>query len=131
LFAEYTYTLQVDEKSDVYSYGVVLLEILTGRRPVEPEYGEGSSIVDWVRCKVAAGGEAGLRDVTEAWADEGGDGEEARDEVALALRVAMLCTSRCPQERPSMRDVLSMLQEARSDRKPAGVENKQAHKMVN
>jgi hypothetical protein len=45
--------------------------------------------------------------------------------------VAMLCTSRCPQERPSMRDVLSMLQEARSDRKPAGVENKQAHKMVN
>jgi serine/threonine protein kinase len=128
LSAEYTYTLQVDEKSDVYSYGVVLLEILTGRRPVEPEYGEGNSIVDWVRRKVAAGGEAGLRDVTAAWADDGGDG----DEVALALRVAMLCTSRCPQERPSMRDVVSMLQEAtRSDRKPAEVENKRAHKMVN
>ncbi|TVU43361.1 hypothetical protein EJB05_09825, partial [Eragrostis curvula] len=122
---EYTYTLQVDEKSDVYSFGVVLLELLTGRRPVEPEYGEGSSIVDWVRRKVAGGGEGGLRDVMAAgWADQTG---EARDEMVLTLRVALLCTSRSPQERPSMRDVVSMLQEAKRDRKPAAAK-KETHK---
>ncbi|TVU43362.1 hypothetical protein EJB05_09826, partial [Eragrostis curvula] len=113
-----TYTLQVDEKSDVYSFGVVLLELLTGRRPAEPEYGEGSSIVDWVRRKVAGGGEAG-------WADQSG---EARDEMALTLRVALLCTSRSPQERPSMRDVVSMLQEAKRNRKPAAAAKKETHK---
>ena len=115
--SEYTYTLRVDEKSDVYSFGVVLLEILTGRRPVEAEYGEGSSIVDWVRRKVAGGGDGGARDVMDAaaWADRRQSGE-AREEMALALRVALRCTSRSPQERPSMREVVSMLQEAKRGR---------------
>ncbi|KAF0900434.1 hypothetical protein E2562_037435 [Oryza meyeriana var. granulata] len=111
---EYTYTLKVDEKSDVYSFGVVLLEILTGRRSVEPEYGEGNNIVDWVRRKVAGGGVGDVIDAAAAWTDDTGGG---RDEMALVLRVALLCTSRCPQERPAMREALSMLQEARPERK--------------
>ena len=40
---QYTYTLRVDEKSDVYSYGLVLLELVTGHRPVEG-FGEGVDI---------------------------------------------------------------------------------------
>ena len=51
-FAEYVYTLKVDEKSDIYSFGVVLLELLTGKRPFEPEFGEGVDIAQWVRKKV-------------------------------------------------------------------------------
>ncbi|KAJ1267237.1 hypothetical protein BS78_07G041300 [Paspalum vaginatum] len=130
---EYTYTLRVDEKSDVYSYGVVLLEILTGRRPVEAEYGEGSGIVDWVRRKVAGGGEGGARDVMDAaaWAGHQAGEEEAREEMALALRVALLCTSRSPQERPSMRDVVSMLQEAKRRRSKLVVAKKQAQPKIN
>ena len=112
--SEYTYTLRVDEKSDVYSFGVVLLEILTGRRAVEAEYGDGSSIVDWVRRKVAGGGARDVMDAA-AWADRRQSGE-AREEMALALQVALLCTSRSPQERPSMREVVSMLQEAKRGR---------------
>jgi hypothetical protein len=104
----------------VYSFGVVLLEILTGRRSVETEYGEGSNIVDWVRRKVAGAGAGDVMDAA-AWAADqqqaGGEAAVARDEMALALRVALLCTSRCPQERPPMRDVVSMLQEARRGRK--------------
>ncbi|KAH9301060.1 hypothetical protein KI387_012643, partial [Taxus chinensis] len=49
---EYAYTLQVDEKSDIYSFGVVLLEILTGRRSVDSEFGDAINIVDWVRAKI-------------------------------------------------------------------------------
>uniref|UniRef100_A0A0D9X4C0 non-specific serine/threonine protein kinase n=1 Tax=Leersia perrieri TaxID=77586 RepID=A0A0D9X4C0_9ORYZ len=122
---EYTYTLKVDEKSDVYSFGVVLLEILTGRRSVEAEYGEGNNIVDWVRRKVTGGG---VRDVIDeaAWGEEKDSGGGERDEMALVLRVALLCTSRCPQERPSMREVLSMLNETRPERKAT-----EAKKQVN
>ncbi|KAK4387803.1 putative LRR receptor-like serine/threonine-protein kinase [Sesamum angolense] len=50
---EYGYTVNITEKSDVYSYGVVLLEILSGRSAVEPQIGDGLHIV-WVKKKMEA-----------------------------------------------------------------------------
>ncbi|GAB2298635.1 hypothetical protein Dimus_032705 [Dionaea muscipula] len=44
---EYAYTLRVNEKSDIYSFGVVILELVTGKRPVDAEYGE-KDLVKWV-----------------------------------------------------------------------------------
>ncbi|KAK1304778.1 Leucine-rich repeat receptor-like protein kinase TDR [Acorus calamus] len=104
---EYAYTLQVDEKSDIYSYGVVLMEILSGKRSVDTtEFGEGNSIVDWVRARVRS--REGLTEVL------GGCDEASpvREEMMLVLRVALLCTSSNPSARPAMRDVVSMLREA-------------------
>ncbi|MFS8011853.1 putative protein kinase RLK-Pelle-LRR-XIIIa family [Helianthus anomalus] len=44
---EYAYTLRVNEKCDIYSFGVVILELVTGKHPVDPEYGE-KDLVKWV-----------------------------------------------------------------------------------
>ncbi|KAF5943816.1 hypothetical protein HYC85_017893 [Camellia sinensis] len=44
---EYAYTLRVNEKSDIYSFGVVILELVTGRLPVDPEFGE-KDMIKWV-----------------------------------------------------------------------------------
>ncbi|CAK9174741.1 unnamed protein product, partial [Ilex paraguariensis] len=45
---EYAYTLNVTEKSDIYSFGVVLLELITGKRPNDSSFGENKDIVKWV-----------------------------------------------------------------------------------
>ncbi|KAK9724435.1 hypothetical protein RND81_05G071500 [Saponaria officinalis] len=113
---EYAYTLQVDEKSDIYSYGVVLLEILSGKRSVESEFGDGNSIVDWVRSKVKS--KNGIDDILDK--NAGASCLSVKEEMMLLLRVALLCTSRSPVDRPSMRDVVSMLQEAKPKRKSPG-----------
>ncbi|GLT39822.1 hypothetical protein SLA2020_139910 [Shorea laevis] len=110
---EYAYTLQVDEKSDIYSYGVVLMEIISGKRSVDSEFGDGNSIVDWVRSKIKR--KDGIIEVLDK--NAGASCASVREEMMQMLRIALLCTSRNPAERPSMRDVVLMLQEAKPKRK--------------
>ncbi|KAB2072890.1 hypothetical protein ES319_A07G048300v1 [Gossypium barbadense] len=110
---EYAYTLQVDEKSDIYSFGVVLMEIISGKRSVESEFGDGHSIVDWVRSKIK--NKDRIVDVLDK--NVGATCASVREEMMQMLRIALLCSSCNPVERPSMRDVVLMLQGAKPKRK--------------
>ncbi|XP_040385827.1 receptor-like protein kinase 7 [Oryza brachyantha] len=104
---EYAYTWKVTEKSDVYSFGVVLLELVTGRTPIMAERGgESIDIVDWVARRLDS------RDKVVSLLDAGIGEEWAREEAVRVLRVAVLCTSRTPSMRPSMRSVVQMLEAA-------------------
>lgn len=85
------------------------MEILTGKRSVNSEYGDGNCIVDWIKSKIRM--KSDLNQVLDA------NCASVREEMMLVLRVALLCTSRNPADRPSMRDVISMLLEAKPKRK--------------
>lgn len=111
-YSEYGYTLKVDEKIDIYSYGVVLLELLTGRRPLDSEFGESVDIVEWLRRKVRDN--TSLEQVLDTSI---GNCKHVQEEMLLVLRVALLCTAKLPKDRPSMRDVITMLEEAKPRRK--------------
>lgn len=47
LAPEYASSGKLTEKSDVYSYGVMLLELITGRRPIDMD-GDDDTLVEWV-----------------------------------------------------------------------------------
>lgn len=114
---EYGYTLKVDEKSDIYSFGVVLLELLTGKQPLDPLFGESIDIVEWVRNRMNKRELEGTLDI-----EIGGDCKFVQEEMLLVLRIALLCTNKLPKERPSMRDVITMLGEAKPRRKSVCVD---------
>lgn len=99
---EYAYTLRVNEKSDTYSFGVVLLELVTGKPPVDPEYGE-KDLVKWVCSTLET---KGVDHVLDPKLDAC-----YKDEIFRVLNIALLCTSNLPMNRPSMRRVVKMLVE--------------------
>lgn len=100
---EYAYTLRVNEKSDIYSFGVVILELVTGKLPVDPEYGE-KDLVKWV-CTTLD--QKGVDDILDPKLDSC-----FKEEMCKVLNIGLLCTSPLPINRPSMRRVVKMLQES-------------------
>ena len=101
--SELAYTLKVTEKCDLYSFGVVLLELVTGRRPIEEEYGEGKDIVYWVSTHLN-----NRQDVIKVLDDKVAS-EVVQDAMIKVLKVAIACTKKLPTLRPTMREVVKML----------------------
>lgn len=99
---EYAYTLRVNEKSDIYSFGVVILELVTGKPPLDSEYGE-KDLVKWVYTTMDQKGQDQVIDPTLDL--------QYREEISKVLSVGLLCTSSLPITRPSMRRVVKMLKE--------------------
>ena len=94
----------MNEKSDTYSFGVVLLELVTGKPPVDPEFGE-KDLVKWV-CSTME--QKGVEHVLDSRLDMG-----LKEEIVRVLNIGLLCASSLPINRPAMRRVVKMLQEVR------------------
>ncbi|XP_008783130.1 receptor-like protein kinase HSL1 [Phoenix dactylifera] len=104
---EYAYTLRVNEKSDIYSFGVVILELVTGRLPVDPEFGE-KDLVKWVCGTID---QKGVEHVIDPKLDVC-----FMEEIKKVLKIGLLCTSSLPINRPSMRRVVKMLLEVSTNK---------------
>ncbi len=100
--------MKITEKSDVYSYGVVVLEVLTGKQPIDPTIPDGLHIVDWVRQK-----RGGVQVLDRSLCARP---ESEIEEMLQSLGVALLCVNPSPDDRPSMKDVAAMLKEIRQER---------------
>ncbi|KAJ4835899.1 hypothetical protein Tsubulata_006159 [Turnera subulata] len=102
---ENAYSTRLTEKVDVYSYGVILLELLCRKLPVDPSFEEGLDIVSWTRKKLQEDDESICFFDKEISSWE-------RDEQQKALRVlelALECTEFAADARPSMRHVVDSL----------------------
>lgn len=100
---------RITEKSDVYSYGVVLLEVVTGRHPLDPALPRGMHLVEWVRDHL----QRKCQPVDLLDARLQGRPEYQMQEMQQALAISVLCTSPRADDRPTMKDVVAMLKEIR------------------
>ena len=89
LAPEYTTTGRFTEKSDVYAFGMIVLQILSGKRNITAMIRQAVE-----SCKV------------ELFIDAKLEGKYSESEAAELGKLALLCTHESPSQRPTMETVL-------------------------
>lgn len=104
---EYLSTGKLSEKTDVFGYGITLLEIITGQRAFDlariASDDDNVMLLDWVRGL--------LKDRrVEMVVDGDLGGNYVESEVEELIQIALLCTQSSPPDRPKMSEVVRMLE---------------------
>ncbi|XP_030945204.1 probable serine/threonine-protein kinase PIX13 [Quercus lobata] len=123
---EYVATGHLYVKSDVYGFGVVLVEILTGLRALDTNRPSGKhNLVDWVKPYLSE------RRKLKQIMDSRLEGKYPSKAVFHISQLALKCLAAEPKHRPSMKEVLEKLErfEAANER-PREPRNHASHPMV-
>ncbi|XP_077253173.1 leucine-rich receptor-like protein kinase family protein [Tasmannia lanceolata] len=105
---EYYQSFRVSTKGDVYSYGVVLLELLTGKQPTDSaDFGD-NNLVGWVRQHA----KLKISDVFDPELMKADPSLEM--ELLQHLKIACACLDDRPWRRPTMIQVMAMFKEIQS-----------------
>ncbi|KAK9096593.1 hypothetical protein Sjap_022090 [Stephania japonica] len=103
---EYLSTGKSSERTDVFGYGIMLLELVTGQRAIDfsrLEEEDDVLLLDHVK-------KLQREKRLHAIVDSNLNGNFNSQEVEMMIKVALLCTQPSPEERPTMSVVVRMLE---------------------
>ncbi|GER25647.1 protein kinase superfamily protein [Striga asiatica] len=101
---DYAMTGQLTFKSDIYSFGVVLLEIVTGRRAIDTgRNGPEQNLVEWAKPLFKD------RKKFHLMADRDLEGQYPMRGLYQALAISAMCIQEQPSLRPAITDIVSAL----------------------
>ncbi|CAA0821375.1 LRR receptor-like serine/threonine-protein kinase FEI 1 [Striga hermonthica] len=103
LAPEYMQSGRATEKTDVYSFGVLVLEIVSGKRPTDASFIEkGLNIVGWLNYLVS---ENRQREIVDPHCER-----IHTENLDALLSIAIQCVSSSPEDRPTMHRVIQILE---------------------
>ncbi|KAG5048902.1 hypothetical protein AAZX31_04G108900 [Glycine max] len=107
---EYYQSFRCTAKGDVYSYGVILLELLSGKRPIDSsEFGDDSNLVGWSKMLYKE------KRINEILDPDLIVQTSSESELLQYLRIAFECLDERPYRRPTMIQVMAMFKELQVD----------------
>ncbi|KAG5021486.1 hypothetical protein JHK85_017828 [Glycine max] len=110
LAPEYAMLGKANESCDVYSFGILLLELTSGKRPIEKLNSTvRRSIVDWALHLVC---EKKFSEI----ADPRLNGNYVEGELKRVVLVALMCAQDLPEKRPTILDVIELLKGESKDK---------------
>lgn len=133
---EYSQSWRATTKGDVYSYGVVLLELITGKRPLSVSENSDGNLVEWVNMLISDGRAAEAIDPLLLLEQGEGSSQSStltfpspcssisssppsgpvsarylqQNQLIHFLHLGHICTAESPNRRPNIKHVLSILQ---------------------
>ncbi|KAL2247345.1 probable serine/threonine-protein kinase PIX13 [Sesamum indicum] len=119
---EYVATGHLYVKSDVYGFGVVLLEMLTGLRALDTRRPSGQhNLVDWLKPLLPQ------RRKLKSYMDARIEGQYSSKAALQASQLTLRCLEGEPRKRPSMKEVVDVLEQIAAMEKPRESKNRSTH----
>jgi len=113
-FAEYGLGENVSTKGDVYSYGIVLLEILTRKKPTNNMFVEGLNLPRWITINFPNKVEEVIdNNLLRKAGDDTNKLPIKAHLITELVSIGLSCTQESPQKRPNMIDIMSGLERIR------------------
>ncbi|PQM41684.1 LRR receptor-like serine/threonine-protein kinase FLS2 [Prunus yedoensis var. nudiflora] len=105
---EYGYAGKVTIKGDVFSYGIMLLEIIARKKPTDEMFSGELTLREWINASLADD-VLEVVDVGLLSVEEGRDVKVTRDVILSIIEIGMRCCEEVPEERLEIKDVVPKL----------------------